>query len=168
MARLINMTDRLILGRWGNHPQHGSPGELFYMGEKIADTIEQPWNNNVPFHSCVPCGTYEIVPFTRRNGDHVYALVNPDLNVYLNKEDRPDKSGRYEILIHVANWASELQGCIAPGSGLSVNHKYKEVDEYLMVTRSTPTVEKLFNLIKYKNIKYLTIIAQDMVSKWKI
>lgn len=154
------MSDHLILQRWADHPLHGTLGELFYKEEKIADTIEKPWLNNKPFVSCVPHGTYELVPFTRQNGDHVYALYNPDLDVYVDEDERPEDSGRYSILIHIANWSEELMGCIAPGLSLGIG-RYKnnsQKPEVLMVYKSASACKKLFDLVKKNQIEYITIL----------
>jgi len=154
------MSEHLILQRWADHPLHGTMGELFYKEDKIADTIEKPWQNNKPFVSCVPHGTYEIVPFTRENGDNVYALYNPDLDVYVDADERPGDSGRYSILIHVANWAEELMGCIAPGLAIGIG-RYKsnpKKPEVLMVYKSAKATKQLFDIIKKNQIEYITIL----------
>lgn len=157
------MSDNLILQRWADHPEHGMLGELFYAGEKIADTIEKPWEDNQPFISCVPHGTYELVPFTRSNGDHVYALYNPDLDVYVDADERPNDNGRYSILIHIGNWSQELMGCISPGEAIGIG-RYKgrsTSPERLMVYKSSAACKKLFDLIKVNQIDYITILKVD-------
>lgn len=153
----------LILQRWADHSEHGMIGELFFDGEKICETIERHWIDNQPFISCVPHGTYQLVPFLRGNEDHVYALYNPELNVYINAEDRLDTNDRYSILIHVANWAEELAGCIAPGNKLSVGryHGKSNKPEVMMVYQSAKACEKLFKLISEKKINFITILAID-------
>ena len=82
-------------------------------------TIERPWipshPGGKPFSSCVPAGTYKLVPHTRSNGDQVVALVNPGMAVYYQSSDRPTDAGRYLILIHSGNWSTDVVGCIAPG-----------------------------------------------------
>ena len=89
-------------------------------GRKLA-TIERPWvpdlsaPGGTPFESCVPDGTYDIVPFTRANGDKVYLLRAPHLGVYVQKADVPATGGRYLILIHKGNYVTDVVGCIAPG-----------------------------------------------------
>ena len=97
-------------------------------------TIERPWiptyPGGEPYESCVPAGEYELLDHVRPNGDLVVALVNPGLAVYHMEEDRYNAVGRYLILIHAANWADEVNGCIAPGFQRSVN------DRGPMVTRS--------------------------------
>ena len=80
-------------------------------------TIEQPWNDNKPFHSCVPTGTYIVRKYKSPRFGNTYVLENKSLNVYADREEAelagPDN--RYACLIHSANRAKELQGCIAPG-----------------------------------------------------
>jgi hypothetical protein len=68
--------------------------------------LELPWKGNWHRVSCVPAGRYqarfrtpENTPAGLRTG--VYELL-----------DVPDRDG---ILIHVANKAEELLGCLAPG-----------------------------------------------------
>lgn len=153
------MTEQLILQRWSNHPEHGTLGELYFEGEKLAETIEKPWRNNQPFISCVPCGTYELIPFWRSNGDDVYALFNPELNVYVDMDDRPSDHGRYGILIHIANWASEVVGCIAPGLELGVGKKrHTKGADKMMVYKSADACDQIFNLIRDKRIEKITIL----------
>lgn len=153
-------TNHLILQRWSNHPEHGSLGELFFDGVKISETIERPWQGNKPYVSCIPAGTYELFPYIRNNGDHVYALYNPHLNVYINADDRPNETDRFSILIHIANWAEELSGCIAPGSKLAIGRyrNKRNKPEVLMVYQSAKACEKLFKLINEKEIKHITIL----------
>lgn len=102
-------------------------GKLAF-GDSHADTIEQPSNHDLPGHSCIPLGTYQLVPHTsaRLHEDdgvtplRTWALVNPDLGVTHSPNDlvSPDciYPHRSECLIHPANYASQLEGCIAPGA----------------------------------------------------
>lgn len=87
-------------------------------------TLERPWikgpPGGLPFESCVPDGRYELIPHHRPNGDHVYALRNPDLGVYYTREERADRPGRYLILLHSANWVEQIIGCIAPGKSRTI------------------------------------------------
>lgn len=83
-------------------------------------TIECPWipaetRGGLPFRSCVPDGEYDLEPWTRPKGEEVYRLYNPDLGVYRSPQERPNGEGRYLILMHIANWVSDVRGCIAPG-----------------------------------------------------
>lgn len=98
-------------------------------GIKSLHTIERPW---VPSDlikagkkgvSCVPPGRYRLERHSSDSHPNVWALVNHALDVYhwdadvpkhlRNAEGQP--MARTVVLIHAANWAQELRGCIAPG-----------------------------------------------------
>jgi hypothetical protein len=98
--------------RYGSTPM-GTFGELHVAGHRFF-TVERPWLNNEPFVSCVPAGLYALEAHDSQSHPDVWALVNHSLGVY--HFDHPDAI-RTAILIHVANVASELAGCIAPGTG---------------------------------------------------
>lgn len=85
-------------------------------------TIERPWVPNPngvrggePWRSCVPDGVYTLSPWTRPNGDKVWILYAPELGVYRTADEHAPGHGRHLILIHAANWAHQVNGCIAPG-----------------------------------------------------
>lgn len=88
-------------------------------------TIEKPWipstkggHSGEPFRSCVNVGIYDLRTFVRPNGDKVWILSNPDLDVFKLDTDIPVAKrgkGRFLILIHIANFAREVVGCIGPG-----------------------------------------------------
>lgn len=70
---------------------------------KLIYTIERPWVGNQPKVSCIPEGTYRVA--WREANWSRFPRAFQILNV-------PDRSG---ILIHSANLARQLHGCIAPG-----------------------------------------------------
>lgn len=112
------MASRLY--RW--NPSNNCTLGTIHVGDFHCHTIERPWipDDNClggrPFESCVPDGTYTLLPFTRPNGDEVYQLVNEALGVYRFQEDIPEGVvARYLILIHMANWVKDIVGCIGPG-----------------------------------------------------
>ncbi len=93
----------------------GTTGNVI-CGDFMFASIEQDWQGNRGFVSCVPLGTYQLVPYSSEKYPDHYALVNKELGVYAKESDIPKgQKGRYAILIHVANTASQLQGCIAVG-----------------------------------------------------
>lgn len=104
-------------------------------------TIEKPWIPHsdgglagVPFRSCVGAGTYALSPYLRPNGDKVWVLSNPALDVFRLDTDIPDArkaKGRFLILIHIANRARDVVGCIGPGRSWRT-----ESDGTVMVTSS--------------------------------
>lgn len=102
-------------------------GKLAF-GDAVADTIEQPEGGDQPGHSCIPTGSYRLVEHTsaRLHEDdgktplRTWALVNEALGVTHSPDD-PLPAGcqyphRSECLLHPANYASQLEGCIAPGA----------------------------------------------------
>ena len=113
-------------------------GTIHLGDEFLGFTVEQPWRDNIQFRSCVPTGTYTLVPFKSQKYGDTYCIVNENLNVY--KEKRSSLV-RYACLIHAANYARQLQGCIAPGLWLSNNGSEH------MVTSSKKAVKKLLDYI---------------------
>jgi hypothetical protein len=74
-------------------------------------TVEQPWRNNEAGHSCVPDGQYNLIPYLSGVHGPTWCLDNPALGVTI--DGRENTRSRCEL--HAANWASQLQGCIAIG-----------------------------------------------------
>ena len=86
-------------------------GRLFVEGIFINWTIERPWLDNQNDISCVPDGVYDVIPHISPRYGEVLALVNPDLNVYYDKDDRPNDEGRYLCLVaHIGNWSKNVKG----------------------------------------------------------
>lgn len=86
----------------------------------LLQTLERPWIPSLDSPggtkgvSCVPPGTYRLVRHDTEAHPRSFALVNEDLGVY-HYAIPPGKAGRTACLIHVANWVTELRGCIALG-----------------------------------------------------
>lgn len=127
----------------------GTFGELFLDRDVICQTVEQPDNGNMPFHSCVPAGIYELVPVDSPKYGETFCLYNPDLNVVVNKGDMKNRLTRYSCLVHPANKASQLQGCVAFGEDLGL------LDSEWCVTESRTTTERLMGLLRKE--KYVLI-----------
>jgi hypothetical protein len=87
-------------------------------------TMECPWIPDAagacgrPGASCIQPGAYTLIPrATEARGGH-WILKGPPLGVYCYPQDIPAGCyGRSLVLVHAANWAHELMGCIAPGLG---------------------------------------------------
>lgn len=103
------------------------------VGEHLLFSLEDPWNGNRPFDSCVPDGLYDLVPHHTAKHPDTWALVNPELGVYRQPSQIPEAErgkARFACLIHAGNYESDVEGCIAPGMGVAL------ADGRLMVTRS--------------------------------
>lgn len=90
---------------------------VLHAGNLTLQTIEQPWDDNRPDHSCVPDGIYRLIPyFSPRHQQWTWCLHNPSLSVYATPDlMAAGKTGRSCCEIHPANVAAQLEGCIAPG-----------------------------------------------------
>jgi hypothetical protein len=116
---------------------------LLSAGDLVLQTVEQPWKDNLIGHSCVPAGSYTISPHVSPTKGNVYILDGPAQNVYA--EDPPPPGGRSLILIHIANSAIELEGCIAPG--LSKGVLFLRGAERNCVLDSKAALQQLFDLL---------------------
>ena len=82
----------------------GVLGLLHINGKPLSVTLERPWKDNKAWESCLPFGIY---PLTRLDKSKAFKYPH-----YL-LEDVPSRTF---IKIHVANYPSELHGCIGVGS----------------------------------------------------
>jgi hypothetical protein len=94
------------------------------IGSKKWPTIERVWtpSENSPAGkrsaSCVPLGDYKLVPHSGDKFSRVWALVNTTLDIYHWPWEIPktkEPFARSVCLLHPANYAVELEGCVAPG-----------------------------------------------------
>jgi len=92
----------LNLERLGYFPL-GTYGTLTLPDGQILFTVEQPWNNNKIAISCIPIGSYEVVPRPYYRGGYDAMEITA-------------VNGRSHILIHIANTPSDVMGCIGLGS----------------------------------------------------
>ena len=82
-------------------------GELFLNGERICDTLENPWVDNQRNISCIPEGVYPVrlrLPRESATRDYLHLLVQEVPN-------------RDFILVHRGNFPSQTQGCLLVGLG---------------------------------------------------
>jgi hypothetical protein len=94
---------------------------LLFIGEMQLCTIERPWIQAMDSYggvkgiSCVPKGLYKLVRHNTETHPETWALVNRELDVVHFPGEGANPNARTAVLIHPANWAHELRGCIAPG-----------------------------------------------------
>jgi len=82
-------------------------GELFINGERICDTLENPYLDNQRNISCIPEGVYPVrirLPRESATRDYMHLLVK-------------DVKDRDYILFHIGNKSSDTRGCILVGLG---------------------------------------------------
>lgn len=105
-----------IIERFCDSEQMGVFGRLLINGVQVAYTVEQTWRENQPFISCIPAGRYQVESYESPKYGQTWALKNLNLDVGVYKGD----ALRYACLIHAANMASELKGCVAFGLDLGM------------------------------------------------
>lgn len=117
-------------------------GELYIDDEFFGYTMEQPWVDNKPFKSCIPTGIYNLEKFKSKKHGNTYALYNEVIGVTVVESGFMDRINRYAILFHPANWAYQLEGCIAIGRKL-----IKDADGKFMVTSSGDATKEFLKKI---------------------
>lgn len=92
-------------------------------------TVELPKGMNTPRKECIPAGVYDVIEHhSPKHGKCFWIIKVP---------------GREEVLIHSANYSSQLLGCIAPGMA----HTDINKDGLRDVTSSVTTMETLLKLL---------------------
>ena len=82
-------------------------GELFLNGERICDTLENPWIDNKKNVSCIPEGEYPVrLRLARESASRDY--------LHLLVQEVPNRDW---ILFHRGNTAKDTSGCILVGLG---------------------------------------------------
>jgi hypothetical protein len=133
---------------------HDATLGILQAGSVRLCTLEEPWRPNPHGpggqrregdlqESCVPDGTYELVPHSGTTKKNVWALVNPALGVYRWSHDIPDgqRWGRAVILIHSGNSVKDTEGCILVGR----RHGYEMNQPWLYDSRAA--LEQLRGLL---------------------
>jgi hypothetical protein len=93
-------------------------------------SLELPWLDNQKYISCIPIGNYTCFK-------HVSPKFGPCLWI-------KEVNGRSEVLIHPANYYTQLLGCIAIGKDLKHINTGKDID----VAQSRKAMAELLNQIE--------------------
>lgn len=108
-------------------------GTLFNpQGLELAKSIELPFMDNKQGISCIPFGTYKCKK--DNTGRHRFWKIL-------------DVEGRENIEMHIANFTSELKGCIAFGQSWAFMSNSKTNKLELSVSSSGKTFEKLKEIL---------------------
>lgn len=152
------MTDTLILREFYSSPftgkraaLAGSFGKLILPDGSSFFTCERSWADNKTSVSCIPPGVYELRK--RRSG----VVERTTDGQYTEGWEVTNVPGRTYIMLHPANWPSELEGCIAPGQGFGM------LDGRLAVTHSRKAFDQLMQFLKSRETWYLDIRRNPVV-----
>lgn len=89
--------------------QHGTFSKV-RVDALILRGVELPWRDNIVGESCIPAGVYRLVPHESPKFGPVHAFQGGTVSVFPSSA-----TVRSAILWHPANYARELQGCLATG-----------------------------------------------------
>jgi len=96
------------------HTPWGTLGKVTIGASKLW-SIEKPWNNNKPFESCIPNGSYNCERYSSEKYPDTFQVL--------------EVPNRTHILFHAGNNSGDVQGCIALGKARSIyNNKIMVMD----------------------------------------
>jgi len=99
---------------------------------RCYSTLELPWKGNKKDESCVPSGDYEIeYTWSPHHKNYSYEVL-----------DVPGRSG---IRFDIANYVSQLLGCIAVGMTINNNGIERSIEDSRIAIKA---VERLLNYEK--------------------
>ena len=129
------------------------------IGEFEAVTVEQEWNNNEPFKSCVPDGEYVLIPFDSPKFGQTFLMVNPQLNVYAFEEDTQHYLDRYLCIFpHKGSYPHNFVGCIGAGESLVIDDSGR-----MLATKTEDTTKIIIELLKGADHHHLTIKSMERI-----
>jgi hypothetical protein len=135
---------------------------MLHVDEHEYHTMERPWvaQKGTPCGakgvSCVPRGGYQLKCHHSEAHPHTWALVNPGLWIYHYDDDVPPAQAgmaRTLVLIHPANFAYELRGCIAPGLARNLDGNKR------MVSHSRAAMTEIESLVPWVDGEHTLEIA---------
>jgi hypothetical protein len=106
---------RITLKRFAVWGSGGTCGRLSAGPSWECWALEAPWRDNQKFVSSVPAGLYELVHHNGTKYKLTWALKNHELGVGVEPSE---DLRRYWCVLHKANRADQLRGCIAPGASI--------------------------------------------------
>lgn len=115
------------------------------VGDFECATIEREWAGNAVGESCIPEGEYRL---RLRSSPIVQRTSGCEFEEGWEVCDVPERTW---IMLHPANWAHQLQGCIAPG------REHVIMRDKLAVNHSRDTFRELMSALDGRNEWVLTI-----------
>jgi len=105
-----------------------------------VECLELPWKGNKNNISCIPEGVYPARKrYTKKRGWHFHIT---------------DVPGRTWILIHIANYAREIRGCIIPG----LKHADIDGDGVMDIASSTQALKMLLGAVPHEGYFLIDVL----------
>lgn len=107
------MAPEIVIFRTAYHPLFtGGLLQVRENGSRVPSfqchSLERPWMDNEPYVSCIPTGRYRLKKA-------IHKISTPDPNDDYEVYEICDVRDRTVIHIHIANWPSQIEGCVALG-----------------------------------------------------
>ena len=124
---------RVLLDRYSDDGNQ-TIGRLYVVNDRgfilfECDTLELSWKDNQSNVSCIPPGQYKVQKRKSEKYNEHFHITNVHNRDY--------------ILIHPANYVSQLKGCVAVGRDLADINK----DNLMDVTSSKDTMRSLLEVL---------------------
>jgi len=137
------MSNVLMLSR-NDRTVAGVFGELVFPDGWSCKTVEREWLDNQTKVSCIPDGVYTL---GLRYSPVVQRITR---GRYKEGWEVEDVVGRSYIMIHPANWPTDLQGCIGVGSKIAMLQA-KDGKLHKGVTNSQATFDKVMDRLNERS-----------------
>jgi hypothetical protein len=149
----------VFIERFAKIPGYGTFGRAHAGGLMLGYTVEQPWQNNRPFESCIPDGDYELRRRKSPTYGSLFVAVNHELNVYSRKNHRKDESGRYDCLFfHKGNLPRNFKGCSGLGKDLAW------IEGGLAVSSTKDTCQDAIEILREFDELTMTIFSTEGIN----
>jgi len=125
-------------------------GTLYLNGERVCDTLENPWKDNIRNISCIPEGKYDVrLRYPRESGtrDYLHLLIK-------GVQDRS------YVLVHIGNFVHQTKGCVLVGLSSSqdvVNNSKLAMDLLMkeIINLGGTNINLIIKKKEYEKIKKL-------------
>lgn len=114
----------------------------FLCGSNWLVTVERPWLNNGSNISCIPEGDYLCKPREFHNHGKPYPAV-----------EITNVPGRENILFHIANWPSDVEGCIGVGKVYSYLTKIPGTGSELAIGSSSDAFKEFMTYYGHEDFQ---------------
>jgi hypothetical protein len=97
-----------------NSTTNGVQSHITLPSGRELHGLEPPWHGNLPNISCIPDNNYVLLPWLSPRYGKCFAFAGGTVTTV--PEDVPHSASRFLCLMHSANYARQLKGCLAPGT----------------------------------------------------